>query len=824
MLCLDDQELDDDLVMNLVDQALDLPAEERDGYLETACAGNSTLYEQARSYVAWEQRMNGFLLEPFGRIKIREHRFEPGEMLDGRFRIEREVAEGGMGVVYSALDQKLDRRIAIKCAKAGFLKRLPPEILSARAITHPNVCKIFEIHTTATQQGYVDFLTMELLEGKTLAERLHDGRFTPQEAERIARQLCAGLAEAHRAAVVHGDLKSSNIILTAASNGDIKAVITDFGLASIASAKPIGMPASGERGGTPDYMAPELWRGETPSVVSDVYALGVILCELISGQRPTTAAGSVAAGQGHLNLPAVPKPWERTLKGCLEPDPAQRFQRADQILESLGTRRFRRWQMGAIAAAVSSAAIAIGYHGGPAPSAIPSVAVMPFVNVQHTPEMEFLADGISEGLINALAQLPNLTVIARSSSFKFRGDAIDVRKAARVLAAQAVVTGRIAKMDGRFRVTAELVNGADGIQLWGAQYSAGISDFPAVLADFSRDIALHIRSHLTEAERVGLVKETKTNPEAYEALLRARYQMSLYTPESKEKAVTYYQQALVYDPGFAPAHAGLASAYRLLSASGIRDPIEMIPLAISSANRALAADPDLAHAHLALAAIKKDQWDWAGAEPEYRTAIKLSPNAALMHQSFATFLSVLGRHQEAGTEIARAHELDPIGLTTSIIVASVNYNARQYDRALEALQRAADLDPKASAPWTWMGIVNGGSGRYPAAIAAFEKAVSLGDHSTATQCYYAYALARSGQPYRAQQVVRRVTASGFVPRAELAIAYIGLNQKERAFELLRQAYATRDSQLQYLRVESHFDALNSDPRFQDLVGRVGLPH
>ena len=231
-----DKAQDDELVMSLVEKALAQPFDEREHYLQSACGENTELFSQVWSYVQSEERMHGFLMEPLFPAAVLEHPFEPGELLEGRFRIVREVARGGMGIVYEARDEKLERRIAIKCAKTGFGKRLPPEVRHASEISHPNVCKIFEIHTVPTAHGEIDFITMEFLDGETLAERLHRGRPAQQEAREIARQLAAGLAEAHRGQVIHGDLKSSNIILTTTADGSVRAVITDFGLAQRPSA------------------------------------------------------------------------------------------------------------------------------------------------------------------------------------------------------------------------------------------------------------------------------------------------------------------------------------------------------------------------------------------------------------------------------------------------------------------------------------------------------------------------------------------------------------------------------------------------------------
>src|SRR5215467_7124341 len=311
----------DDLVMSLVEQALGQAAEHREAYLRSACSRDPGLFEQVWNYVKWEERMSGFLLNPLYPPPRNEHPFEPGQLLDGRFRIVREVAQGGMGVVYEAVDERLDRRIAIKCAKSGYHKRLPPEVRNASEISHPNVCKTYEIHTALTDEGEIDFLTMEFVEGDTLAERLRDGALAAQEAQIVARQLCEGLAEAHRKQVVHGDLKTNNIILAQTAEG-IRAVITDFGLARRPSSQ---QPAaqSGELGGAPDYMAPELLKGGKPSVASDIYALGVMLYEMASGRRPF---GVECTWDERLHAHPAPLKhrWSKILARCLEPEPAKR--------------------------------------------------------------------------------------------------------------------------------------------------------------------------------------------------------------------------------------------------------------------------------------------------------------------------------------------------------------------------------------------------------------------------------------------------------------------------------------------------------------------
>lgn len=813
----------DTLVMSLIDQALALPLRDREAYLRMVCADNSKLFGEVWSYVQWERRMDGFLLDPLVSTESPRLPFQPGELLDARFRIVRDVAEGGMGVVYEALDEKLGRRIAIKCGKPAFCRRLPAEVLNATEISHPNVCKIFEIHTVSTSQGEIDFFTMEFLEGETLAKRLDRELIPEAESCMIARQLCAGLAEAHRNHVIHGDLKSNNIILSTQADGSVRAVITDFGLARRSDISQ-SSTQSEAMGGTPGYMAPELWRGEQATVASDVYALGVILYELAGGRRPHEMEVSWPVRYSRKALPVHPN-WHRMLSRCLDPDPTHRFRSANEVLEALAPRRSRRAFLIAAAAVILAAGTdVLMYQTTTVPSKSGRLAVLPFVNAGGRPESEYLSNGLSEDLINRLTQMSALKVIARGSSFKFKGDRVNIQKAGRELGAEVLVTGRIAEKNGQVRISTELVNSTDGTQIWGAQYTCTISDLARTQSEMAREIAERISSRFTQTDRLKLAKAAKVNPEAYDLLLRARYQIGLYTPESKQRAITYFERALAIDPEFAQANAELAFAYRLLSSSGILSATDAIPKAEAAARKALAIDNQLAEAHAALAGIKRDQWDWAGAEQEYRRALQLNPNLELTGFALANYLSVTGRANEALTEIQRVIETDPIGVPAAIAAAAVDYNLRRYDHALVGLKRAVELDPSRPSPWTWIGIVNGGRGNYEEAIPAYEKAMVLGDHTAATRCYYAYALARSGRRGRAIQLLQEMKqTTEFVPLSTLAILYLGLNQKERALELLTAAYVSRDPLLQYINVESHFETLKTDERFRKLVQKIGLP-
>jgi serine/threonine protein kinase len=807
----------DEQVMQLLELTLAKPRELREGFLHEACSGDAELYEQVWRYVEWQECMGSFLDMPLFRPMGVEHPFNEGDILEGRFRIQREVARGGMGIVYEALDQKLGKRVALKCARNGFRQRLPPEVRHAQEISHPNVCRIFEIHTATVGGREVDFITMEFLEGPTLADRLRDGALPRGEAAVIAMQICAGLAEAHRRNVIHGDLKSCNVVLTGLS-GELRAVITDFGMARDGkTARPSAQ--SGDTGGTPDYMAPELLRGEKATAASDVYALGILLFELATGNRPHDSGVPVEQHHTGRLLAAFPK-WGPILAGCLHADPARRYQSAVEVTAALAqpSRRWFLWIAGASGAA-AAAATAWTYIR---PKRM-SVAVLPFINVRGKPGTEYLSDGISESVIRALAQLPDIKVIARSSSFRFSSENTDTKKITQTLGVRCLVTGRVEEVNGKLKITAELVS-EDGSVIWGSEYLPGPANLSELQAQIAAEIAQHVRSRLSAAEQSKLAKSARVNPAAFALLLRGKFQMQFYNPASTQKAAAYFEQALAIDPGYALASAELANTYRRLGGAGILEPARTLALSEAATRRALAADGDLAEAHAVLADIKRDQWDWNGAEREYLRALDLTPGLVPAREGLAICLSLTGQSERAIAETRRVGEMDPISLSNAIDSAAVYYNLHRYDQALATLNQAVQWDPMAPALWTWVGIVSGGKSDFAGAIEAFEKAMRFGDQTAATQCYYIFSLARSGRKSQAQKLLDALLKDGsFVPPSSQAIALTGLGQDDRALELLEKSYAARDPLLQYIAVESHFNALHGTPRFRSLVAKLGLP-
>ncbi len=606
-----DKAQDDDLVMSVVELALDRPAGERSNYLLGACDGDGELFAQVWGYVEWEERMNGFLLDPLYTPALNEHPFEAGDLLDNRFRIVREVAQGGMGIVYEAVDEKLDVRRAIKCGKTGFRKRLPPEARNATAISHPNVCKIFEIHTASSRQGEIDFLSMEFLEGETLADRVARGPVPDAEARVIARQICAGLAAAHQERVIHGDLKTSNIILTKGGDGAARAVITDFGLAQPADAA-LWAAQSGADGGTPDYMAPELWKGAKPSVASDLYALGVILHELGSGRRPFEPDTPWEERLSRRPAPVNPK-WDRVLGRCLDPVPTRRFSSADEVAEAL-TPHSRRWMLAAVAAALLVAISGVvTYEGVTAPVQNLRLAVLPF---EASAVDRSLGDGLLRQMTEELQRVKasrsrRLTIIPLDAALQNKLDRPE--KAVKLLGATHVLYGALRRDGGRALIHAYLTDARSQIPLkeWQAVYQPDeLQGAPVALAGM-----------ITGTLRLPpLAVAVGVNAAAFTDFTSA---IGLLERNRTDQAIALLENAVKADPDSPLTHARLAEAHALKYAS-TRE-VRWLEQAIVSLGDARQRNPDLAQVLLVSAMVDQYRGSYERAEADLSRALEIEP-------------------------------------------------------------------------------------------------------------------------------------------------------------------------------------------------------
>ena len=475
---------------------------------------------------------------------------------------------------------------------------------------------------------------------------------------------------------------------------------------------------------------------------------------------------------------------------------------------------------------VITVAVVVGYWflAGRSSNSTPikSIAVLPFANESGNPEVEYLSEGVAESLINRMSQLPGVKVIARSSSFKYKGKEVDPHEVARSLGVEAIMTGRVLQRGDNLIISAELVDARDGTQMWGEQYNRKESDLLLVQADISREIAETLRLRLTPNERQQLAKRETVNPKAYELLLKGRFSRSKGGGGGK-KAVEYFNQAIAADPAYAVAYADLSAAYANLVTASSRDSEELMPKAESAAYQALELDESLAEAHSALAGIKLIAWDWAAAEREFKRAIELNPNLAGARVMYSLYLSLMGRYDQAIAEAKRARELDPLSLSINVTVANRFLLARQNDAAIEAANKALELDQNAPGPHIQLGYVYSAKGQYREAIAAYQEGIKLGNKSPDTQCYLGAAYALAGEREQARAILKRLEAGKeYVSPEALADLYVALGEREQAFAALERAYAEHDDQLMFLRVDTNLDPLRSDPRFQDLLRRVGF--
>jgi eukaryotic-like serine/threonine-protein kinase len=456
--------------------------------------------------------------------------------------------------------------------------------------------------------------------------------------------------------------------------------------------------------------------------------------------------------------------------------------------------------------------------------AISSIAVLPFVNATDDPNAEYLSDGISESLTDRLSQLPQLKVIARSSAFKYKGKEIDPQEVARALSVQALVLGRIMQRGDQLQVRAELVDARDKTQVWGEQYSRKAADLQAIQEEMARTIAEKLRLRLTGAQEQRLAKRATENSEAYQLYLNGEFYMRKNGIEYFRKALDYYNQAIALDANFALAYVGRAASYQVLAGNSVLDPKEANAKAKAAAQRALELDETLADAHVVLASIKTDEWDWAGVEQEFTRAIELNPNWAFAHSTYAWYLSGVGRHAEALAEIKRAQELDPLLITFLADEGFHLWLARRYDESIQKLLQTIKLEPEASRAHVLLGFTYESNGMYAEAISEHQKAMSLAGETTSELCYLGYAFAKSGQRNRALSILNQLKKTKeYISPYELATLYLGLEEKGEALALLEKAYAAHDLQMQYLKVDPHLDSIRSESRFAALQRLVGLP-
>jgi len=734
------------------------------------------------------------------------------------YKILEKLGEGGMGVVYKAEDLKLKRCVALKFLSSSIVdaktrQRFIDEARAASALEHPNICAIHEIDETPEGQM---FIVMPCYEGESLQARIERGRLKLDEAVEIAIQVVSGLAKAHEKGIIHRDIKPGNIFMTS----DGLAKIVDFGLAKLIGRTKL--TRTGTTPGTVSYMSPEQLRGGDIDHRSDIWALGVVLYEMVTGEAPFRGDYEQAMSYSIMNeapkplrslRPDVPVEVERLIEKTLSKNPNERYQKATELLGALQ----------AVKRGPDSQTVDAG-HGDV--KATPSIAVLPFTNLSADKENEYFSDGLAEDIIDALTQVPGLRVMARTSAFAFRGKEADVREIGARLNVENILEGSVRRAGNRIRVTVQLVKASDGYHLWSQRFDREMTDVFAIQDEISQAIVEKLRVRL--AWDRPLVKRYTENLAAYDLCLKARYHLMKLTQQEGEACRRYCEQAIALDANYALAHVMLSESYLWSVYWGFTDPREGFSRAKSAALEALRLDDTIAETHCALGAVlAAGEFDWLGAEREFRRAQELSPSCAVARYYYAMwFLMPLGRVEQALTEIRRVLESDPLDPFYNSILGYVIHVTRQFEPAVAQLQHAIDLDPAFFFPYWFLSITYTLTGRLDEAIVAAEKAKELSGGNAITLGWLGRVYGLAGRSAEARQLLEELEVRrrlSYVPPSALAMIHRALGDLEKGLEWWARGVEEHDQVLlTSLSTEPGYDPLRSHPAYHALLRKMNL--
>lgn len=913
-------------IKDLLQAALERPSAERATWLAAQCGADVELRQEVESLLATSDTADDFLRRPLINYSTTPSLPVSGELLVGQsvgpYKIEQRIGAGGMGIVYRAHDARLDRPVALKLLPPLFMndaervRRFRQEARAISALNHPNILTIHEIGEASASTGQTHFIATEFVAGHTLRTALKEGHLTLGIVLDVLIQTATALTAAHQAGIVHRDIKPENIMVR--PDGVVK--VLDFGLAKLTSNKPTARPSAfstahtnpGLIMGTVSYMSPEQARGLEVDERSDIFSLGVVMYELLTGQPAfvgETTGDLLVALLEHepvplaQRAPTLPTALPNIVQRCLAKDCAARYQKCADLLADLKalkqelelaahlkrpgdtpvnaaslslpvgqlshpqtvarpsteeqptaatippsprpTKQTLRWfrqqlrsknaLAGALGLAILLAGGALAWRRWNAEKsaatentqAITSIAVLPFVNVLNDPQMDYLTDGVTEGIIDNLSQVAPLQVLARSTVYSYRARnkdrELDPREAGRVLNVRAVLLGRVQRQGERLLIRVELVDAADGKLLWSEQYPRPMTDLVAVQGQISREISDKLRLRLSGVQEQQIAKRHTSNSEAYQLYLLGRHYQLQATRASLGKALEAFQQAIALDPSYALAYTGVAEYYAAASAQYL-PPSQAIPKARIAAETALRLDDTLPEGHFVMARVHFYDWKWVEAEREIKRTLALYPNHELAHSFYVNILLPQKRFDEALREARLAKKLNPLAEQASISLGAVFLFMRQYDEALQHFRDALELSQNNGVRRALLGRALVPQGKYVEAIAEFRQAFET-DPQPTYRAWLAYGYARAGQREEALKLLRELEAQARRERVSpiyFARIYAGLGEKEKALDWLQKTFDEHSDHILIVGQEPVYDPLRAEPRFQAILRGIGL--
>ena len=785
-------------------------------------------------------------------LKTSARELTTGATFAGRYQIVEELGHGGMGKVYKVHDTKIGEKIALKLIRPEALldrktvERFTNELKLARKIRHKNICQMFDL---GEDQG-TRYITMEYIHGEDLKQLIRKvSRLSPGQAIGIARQVCEGLEEAHKLGVVHRDLKPQNIMI----DEDGNARIMDFGIARSLSGK--GITGAGVMIGTPEYMSPEQVEGKETDPRSDIYSLGIILYEMVTGRVPFEGDTPFTVGVKHKSEPPkdprelnaqIPQDLSRLILRCLEKDKSARYQTAAELGEELEkiekdvptatrlvparktltsreiTVKFTLRKLAvpvSIIVAIAAVAVIVWRL---VPHKQPSIAVLPFADLSQQKDQEYLCDGMLDEIIAKLQTLGGWKVMNRTSSMRYKGSNKDIRDIGRELDVRTILQGSVRKDRETLRISAGLVNVKDGYQLWAAVFDQKLEGIFTIQSDIAENIVRTLKVKLTPEEKLNFQKKPTENLDAYNSYLQGRFFWNKRTGEDMGRAIQSFNQAIDKDPRFALAYSGLAETYAVLPYYTSCTIDEAFSKVMEFAQTALKLDSSLAESYSAIAFAKmKYRWDWKGAENDFKSALKLNPNYATAHFWYAAFLRNVNRYDESSREFERALELDPVSHIIIRNATEFYFESGQFDKAIAAAKKLEDIQSDFSSHFT-RGRIFLQKAQYENALEEFEKEKKI---STEGSIWTGVALRRLGREREAQTVFRELEKkmqSVDIDNWVKAVFYTAIGNKEQAFKSLKIMLKEEGYRLVNSIRDPALDSLRSDPRFKDLLKKMNL--